>query len=73
MGEVAACPTFVVGPAPGVVRLVGPGPFAPKVGTVPEENPAVSGLELDGAELEVPVAGISVFWPDELGELPMLT
>jgi len=72
-GEAAACPTFVVGPGVFVVRLVAPGPFAPKVGTVPEENPAVRGFVLDGAEVEVPGAGKSGFAPVFVAVGPTLT
>jgi hypothetical protein len=62
MGEAAAAPAFVVGVV--VVlgsRLTAPGPFAPKVGTLLEGNPAVSGFVLVGAEDEVPLDGSKGF------------
>lgn len=70
IGDVAACPTFVVGPAPGVVRLTGPGPFAPNVGTELEGNPAVSGFVLVGAAIEVPDDGSNGFAPLDVGAEP---
>jgi hypothetical protein len=63
MGEAAAFATFVFGPVGALNKLVGPGPFAPKVGTALEENPAVNGFVLDGADIEVPDAGRSGFAP----------
>ena len=70
IGEAAACPTFVVGPAPGVVRLIGPGPFAPNVGTELEVNPAVSGFVLPGADVDVPLEGNNGFAPELVGAEP---
>jgi hypothetical protein len=63
-GDAAACPTFVFGPAPGVVRLTAPGPFAPNVGTEPEEKPAVNGLVEPGAAVEAPGEGSNAFAPE---------
>jgi len=73
MGDVAACPTFVVGPGEAVVRLVAPGPFAPNVGTELEEKPAVKGFVLDGADMEVPLDGRSGFAPEFVAVGPTLT
>lgn len=63
--ELCALVTFVLGPGFGCApsRFVGPGPFAPNVGTELEENPAVSGFVLDGAAVEVPVEGKSGLAP----------
>lgn len=70
MAEPAACPAFVAGIVGAPVKLTGPGPFAPKLGTLPEENPAVSGFVDDGAVVEVPLDGINGFCPLEGVLLP---
>jgi len=60
IAEPAACPAFVAGMAGAPVKLTGPGPFAPKepgTATPLDGNPAVIGLALVGAALDVPVAG----------------
>jgi len=60
----------VFGPVGAPVRLTGPGPFAPNVGTLLEGNPAVMGLPLVGAAIEVPLDGSKGFAPELVGEAP---